>query len=55
MDFSHTIETAIYEQNHLKNDSYTVNVYRYKTIRANANTSVIPTTWKSLSPYVEIL
>ena len=35
--------------------SYTVNVYRYKTIGANANTSVIPTTWKSLSPCVEIL
>jgi hypothetical protein len=33
----------------------TVNVYRYKNIGANANASVIPTTWKSISPCVEIL
>ena len=26
---------------------YTVNIYRYKTIEANGNTSVIPTTSKS--------
>ena len=32
--------------------SYTVNIYRYKTIEANGNTSVIPTTSKSFSLYV---
>ena len=30
---------------------YAVNIYRYKAIGANANTSVISTTWKCISPY----
>ena len=33
----------------------TVNIYRYKTIEANGNTSVIPTTSKSFSLYQELL
>ena len=35
--------------------TYTVNIYRYKSIGANANTSVISTTWKCISPCMEIL
>ena len=35
--------------------SYTVNIYRYKTIEANANTGEIPTTSKSFSLYRELL
>ena len=37
----------------LKNASYTVNIYRQKTILANGNTDVIPTTCKSFSLYRE--
>ena len=33
----------------------TVNIYRYKTIQANGNTSVIPTTSKSFSLYRKYL
>ena len=33
----------------------TVNIYRYKTIEANANTGEIPTTSKSCSLYRELL
>jgi hypothetical protein len=33
----------------------TVNIYRYKTIEANGNTGVIPTTNKSFSLYREFL
>ena len=36
-------------------EAYTVNIYRYKAIGANATSSVISTTWKSLSPCLEIL
>ena len=36
------------------NRSYTVNIYRYKTIEANGNTGVIPTTSKSFSLYREL-
>ena len=32
--------------------TYTVNIYRYKTIEANANTGEIPTTSKFFSLYV---
>ena len=39
--------------NHLH--SYTVNTYRYKTIEANGNTGVIPTTSKSFSLYRQFL
>ena len=31
--------------------TYTVNIYRYKAIGANATSSVISTTWKCISPY----
>ena len=34
--------------------TYTVNIYRYKTIEGNGTTSVIPTTSKSFSLYLEI-
>ena len=34
---------------------YTVNVYRYKAIGANATISVISTTWKCICPCLEIL
>ena len=34
---------------------HTVNIYRYKTIEANGNTGVIPTTSKSFSIYREFL
>ena len=36
-------------------DAYTVNIYRYKAIGANATSSVISTTWKCISPCLEIL
>ena len=35
--------------------SYTVNIYRYKALGANATSSVISTTWKCISPCLEIL
>ena len=35
--------------------TYTVNIYRYKAIGANATSSVISTTWKCISPCLEIL
>ena len=35
--------------------SYTVNIYRYKAIGANATSSVISTTWECISPCLEIL
>ena len=35
--------------------AYTVNIYMYKTIEANANTIAIPTTGKSCSLYQELL
>ena len=35
--------------------NYTVNIYRYKAIGANATSSVISTTWKCISPCLEIL
>jgi hypothetical protein len=35
--------------------SHTVNIYRYKTIEANANTGEIPTTSKSFNLYLELL
>ena len=38
-----------------KPDTYTVNIYRYKAIGANATSSVISTTWKCISPCLEIL
>ena len=38
-----------------KADLYTVNIYRYKAIGANATSSVISTTWKCISPCLEIL
>jgi hypothetical protein len=34
---------------------YTVNIYRYKTIEANANTGEIPTMSKFFSLYRELL
>ena len=34
---------------------HTVNIYRYKAIGANATSSVISTTWKCISPCLEIL
>jgi hypothetical protein len=34
---------------------FTVNIYRYKAIGAYATSSVISTTWKSISPCLEIL
>ena len=34
---------------------HTVNIYSYKTIEANGNTGVIPTTSKSFSLYRELL
>ena len=34
---------------------YTVNIYMYKTIEANANTVAIPTTGKSCTLYQELL
>ena len=37
------------------NVSFTVNIYRYKAIGANATSSVISTTWKCISPCLEIL
>ena len=34
---------------------YTVNIYRYKTIEANGNTGIIPTTSKSFSLFHELI
>ena len=34
---------------------FTVNIYRYKAIGANATSSVISYTWKCISPCLEIL
>ena len=34
-----------------KNHRYTVNIYRYKAIGANATSSIISTTWKCISSY----
>ena len=43
------------EHNLIDIGKYTVNIYRYKTIEANGNTSVIPTSSKSFSLYQELL
>ena len=40
---------------HIIRIKYLKNIYRYKAIGSNANTSVISTTWKYLSPCLEIL
>jgi hypothetical protein len=42
-------------QDSKQNTTYTVNIYRYKAIGANATASVISTTWKCISPCLEIL
>ena len=43
------------EHNLIDIGKYTVNIYRYKTIEANGNTSVIPTTSKFFSLHWEFL